>query len=148
MRPYSYLMSSTGGEGAHYVELLESKFLELLRELLVRVEVDEPWYLQTYRDVQDAVHSGLVKSARAHYIGAGYFENQMPRPIQVDEAWYVLEYPDVAEAIRAGAFPSAAHHFERDGFREGRLAHQGWSLLGGDRPRSANQQFMAQQSYA
>ncbi len=130
MRPYSYLMSASGAGDSHYVELPESKFLDLLQCALLQVEVDETWYLAAYRDVQDAVRAGLVPSARAHYIRAGYFENRFPRPIRVDEAWYLSEYQDVVEAIRAGIFSSAAQHFERDGFREGRLPEPGWSLLG------------------
>lgn len=129
MRPYSYLMNTNGGD-SHYVELLESKFLDLLCCLLAQVEVDENFYLSAYRDVQDAVQAGLVPSARAHYIRAGYFENRFPRSIPVDEEWYLSEYQDVVEAIRAGMVSSAAQHFERDGFKEGRLPELGWSLLG------------------
>jgi len=129
-------MSSTGATGGHYVELLESKFHELLRYLLVQVEVDEKWYLSTYDDVRDAVRSGDLESARDHYIRAGFFENRMPRPVNVDEEWYLREYPDVADAIRNGAFPSARAHFERDGFREGRLPRAGWSLLGRTQERA------------
>jgi len=124
-------MSASGsGGGGHYVELLEVKFLELIRCLLVQVEVDEAWYLASYRDVADAVRDGSLKSAKSHYVIAGYFENRLPRPFEVDEAWYLAEYPDVAEAIKMGAFNSATHHFMRDGFKEGRLPQEGWSLLG------------------
>jgi hypothetical protein len=130
MRPYSYLMSASGSGDGHYVELLETKFLELLRYLLVQVEVDEDWYLASYADVREAVEAGQLASARSHYVIAGYFENRLPRQFRVDEDWYLASYPDVAEAIRSGAFTSVAEHFERDGFREGRLAHPQWSLLG------------------
>jgi hypothetical protein len=123
-------MSTNGFGDSHYVELLESKFLDLLHCLLVQVEVDEDFYLFAYRDVQDAVRAGLVPSARAHYISAGYFENRFPRPIRVDEDWYLAEYQDVVEAIRAGIVSSATQHFQRDGFKEGRLPEPGWSLLG------------------
>lgn len=130
MRPYSDLMSPNGSGSGHYVELLEAKFLELIHQLLLQVEVDEDWYLASYRDVDDAFRSGELKSARAHYVRAGYFENRFPRPVRVDEQWYLAEYPDVADAIQSGAFLSASQHFERDGFREGRLPYAGWSLLG------------------
>ncbi len=130
MRPYSYLMSATGADNGHYVELQELKFLELLKCLLLQVDVDEGWYRGYYRDVDEAIKAGEIKSARQHYIIAGYFENRFPRPIQVDEKWYLEEYPDVAIAIRNGAFTSATQHFEKDGFKEGRLPEEGWSLLG------------------
>ncbi len=129
MRSYTYLMSSTGSTDHHYVELLESKLRELLRNVLSKVPVDEPWYLTTYPDVAEAVKNGHIKSAREHYIVAGFYEDRQPRQIIVDEAWYLKEYPDVAEAIKSGAFNGAAEHFDRDGYKEGRLAAPGWSLL-------------------
>lgn len=130
MRSYSYITSASGSGSGHYVELLESKFMELLRQMVAQIEVDEGWYCKMYRDVDDAVKSGAMESARAHYINAGYFENRFPRPIKVNEHWYLEEYPDVAMAIEAGAFSSASQHFERDGFREGRLPSENWSLIG------------------
>ncbi len=132
LRSYSYLMSDSGAAGGHYVELLESKLHEVLQFLLVQVNVDERWYLSAYGDVADAVRAGELKSAKEHYIKAGFFENRLPRPVTVDEQWYIEEYPDVADAVRAGAFTSARQHFEANGFREGRLPHRGWSLLGGE----------------
>lgn len=130
MRAYSYVMSSDGPGNSHYVELLESKFRDILNYLLVQIEVDEDWYLSSYDDVEDAVRAGSLTSGREHYIRAGYFENRLPRPIRVDEEWYLAEYPDVAEAISAGVFISGTQHFERSGFQEGRLPEAGWSLLG------------------
>jgi hypothetical protein len=130
MVPYSCLMNADGSDGGHYVELLEAKFFGLLRHVLAQVDVDEDWYLASYNDVAEAVRTGSLKSARTHYVRAGYFENRLPRPIQVHEDWYLAEYPDVADAIRNGAFASATHHFESDGFKEGRLPQAGWSLLG------------------
>ncbi len=130
MRSYSYLMSANGAGGGHYVELLETKFMELLRILLLQVEVDEAWYCSVNADVNEAVKAGGLPSGREHYIRAGYFENRLPRPIVVNERWYLEEYPDVASAIQYGVFTSATQHFERDGFREGRLPSENWSLLG------------------
>ena len=121
MRPYSYLMSTSGSEDGHYVELLEIRFRELLSYLLVQIEVDEDWYLSAHHDVQKAVRTGAMNSGRAHYIRDGYFENRFPRPIQVDEDWYLAEYPDVGEAIKAGVVSSVT----RGGFILW-LRAQGW----------------------
>lgn len=129
LRSYNYLISNTGASDGHFVELLESRLLELLRMILAEVRVDEKWYLATYGDVAAAVQSGEMRSARDHYIRAGYFENRLPRPVKVDEEWYAEAYPDVVAAIRAGAFPSGQAHFERNGYKEGRLPAEGWSLL-------------------
>ncbi|MGC1296606.1 MAG: hypothetical protein WA869_16340, partial [Alloacidobacterium sp.] len=81
-------------------------------------------------DVDAAIRSGEMKTAREHYVRAGYFENRIPRPCPVDETWYLNEYPDVAEAIRFGHFFSAEQHFELAGFGEGRLPHPNWTLSG------------------
>ncbi len=129
MRSYNYLISTAGTPNGHYVELLESRLLELLHALLLRVKVDAAWYLATYPDVAAAVKKGALKSAREHYIRSGYFENRLPAPVKVDEAWYINEYPDVLTAIKSGALSSAQQHFERNGFKEGRLPAPGWSLL-------------------
>ncbi|MBU6418922.1 MAG: hypothetical protein KGQ79_04260 [Proteobacteria bacterium] len=125
-------MSDVGPASDHYVELQEAKLFALIRGLLGSVEVDEAWYLKTNPDVAAAVKAGELKSARAHYIIAGYFENRLPRPVTVDEAWYLAEYPDVADAIRVGTVTSASAHFETSGFVEGRLPRSGWSLLSDD----------------
>lgn len=130
MRSYNYLISDSGAQDGHYVELLESRLLELLHALLAGVKVDEQWYLATYPDVAVAVGAGDMKSAHEHYVRSGYFENRLPGPIRVDERWYMSEYPDVLAAIKSGAFKSGQQHFERNGFQEGRLPAEGWSLLG------------------
>ncbi|MGE4480372.1 hypothetical protein [Acidocella sp.] len=122
-------MSDIGPGAGHYVELQEDKLLHLIRLLLQSAEIDEAWYLLTNPDVAEAVRSGELASARAHYITAGYFENRLPRPVTVDESWYLSEYPDVAEAIRNGTVSSASAHFEHSGFMEGRSPREGWSVL-------------------
>ena len=137
MWPYNYLMSGSSVGGGHYVELLETKFLDLLQRMLVLVEVDEAWYRATYGDVDEAIRAGRFASAREHYVTSGYFENRFPHAIRVNEAWYLAEYPDVAEALRAGLVSSATEHFESDGFKEGRLPWPDWSLLKTDRIAAA-----------
>lgn len=130
MRSYSYVVGSIGAADGHYVELLETKFRELVRCALAHVEVDEVWYRDKYLDVHDAVETGKIKSARHHFIRDGYFEDRFPRPIKVDETWYLKQYPDVEKAVSQGAYKSGSQHFELDGYKEGRLPCEGWSLLG------------------
>jgi hypothetical protein len=122
-------MSDQGVQTGHYVELLESKLVQLIQLLLDQVEIDEDWYLAENSDVATAVRQGALSSAREHYIKSGYFENRMPRPIIVDEVWYLKEYSDVAEAMKYGAFINAQQHFNVNGFKEGRLPSAGWSLV-------------------
>jgi hypothetical protein len=77
--------------------------------------------LKKYEDIEQAVTSGDVKSAKHHFANDGYFEGRLPGPIVVDTDWYLTQYPDVAESVRRGDFASAQAHFDQDGFREGRL---------------------------
>ena len=93
MRSYSYIVGSNGAADGHYVELLETKFRELVRCMLSYVEVDETWYRDTYLDVHQAIVAGTMPSARHHFIKDGYFEDRFPRAIKVDEKWYLSEYP-------------------------------------------------------
>jgi hypothetical protein len=129
MVPYSFLTSAGSEDDTSFIEVNAARLRKLLTSFLLAVEVDEPWYISAYADVRDAVRSGDMRSAREHYVTAGYFEDRWPRPIEVDEAWYLNAYPDVAEAIRAGKFWTPQHHFQIEGFREGRLARADWSLL-------------------
>jgi hypothetical protein len=85
------------------------------------IEVDEEWYARAYEDIGNAVKSGVVGSAKQHFVHDGYFEGRLPFPIKVDERWYLAQHPDVADSIRQGLVESAQDHFERDGYREGRL---------------------------
>ena len=96
-------------------------FSEIIRSLLRGVSVDEEWYLREYPDVQEAVKSGIFKSAKHHFMENGYFEGRKPGPCEVDEDWYLITYPDVSTAIDSKAVASATEHFHASGFEEGRL---------------------------
>lgn len=96
-------------------------FLKIIKMVLSTVDVDEGWYLRQYDDIAAAVKSGVVKSARQHFIEDGYFEGRQPFPIKVDEAWYLEQNPDVAQDVKAGKLASAQEHFDSNGYREGRL---------------------------
>jgi hypothetical protein len=96
-------------------------FVKILKTLIQGIEVDEAWYARTYEDIGGAIRSGVVQSARQHFLSDGYFEGRRPFPIIVDEKWYLATNPDVADSIRAGIVASAQEHFDKDGYREGRL---------------------------
>jgi len=110
------------------IELSETRLKEILTFVASHIVVDADWYLEFYRDVQEAIRRGESSSAKDHYTKYGYFEDRMPRAFKVDAKWYLSEYPDVADAIRSGLVESPQHHFERDGFKEGRRAHRDWVL--------------------
>jgi hypothetical protein len=96
------------------------QFTTLIRVLLQGIEVDEEWYLKQYPDVAEAIHKGVVTSAKEHFLNDGYFEGRIPFLIPVDEAWYLEQNPGVAEYIARGELESAQQHFNDNGYREGR----------------------------
>lgn len=106
------------------VNLSYRDFLEILRSLLRGVAVDEDWYLREYPDVEEAIRSGVFKSARHHFIENGYLEGRKPAYCTVDEDWYLAQYPDVSSAIEANAVLSADEHFHASGYDEGRLPYE------------------------
>jgi hypothetical protein len=119
---------------ARGIEVDEIRLKQLLSIILDAVDVNEDYYRKMNPDVDAKVKSGELKSGKAHYVSAGYFEDRLPRPITVDEDWYLKEYPDVAEAVARKYFTSATQHFNVNGFREGRMPSRDWSLLA-DGPR-------------
>jgi hypothetical protein len=103
------------------VTLSYRDFQELLRSVLRGVHVDEGWYLREYPDVEEAIRSGVFKSAKHHFVQNGYFEGRRPGPCEVDEDRYLLTYPDVASAIDAKLLMNGTEHFQSSGYEEGRL---------------------------
>ncbi len=95
--------------------------VELLRRLLVGVDVDEAWYEQRYPDIADAIRQGHVPSATAHFVNDGYFEGRLPFSIEVDEKYYLDQNPGVADYVRKGLLESGQQHFNQNGYAEGRL---------------------------
>ncbi|MCW8306171.1 hypothetical protein AruPA_03910 [Acidiphilium sp. PA] len=116
------------------IEVVERRLRQLLTPILETVDVNEEYYRKMNPDVDEKIKAGELKSAKAHYTLAGYYEDRLPRPIIVDETWYLTEYPDVAEAVARKYFISATQHFNLEGFREGRLPAAGWTLAS-DPPR-------------
>jgi len=103
------------------VELTGDQLRSLVKRLLVYIAVDETWYRSTYSDIDRAIRSGEVPSAKQHFVSDGYFEDRLPCKVLVDEEFYTRRYPDVAQRIDDGEIDSAQEHFESHGFSEGRL---------------------------
>jgi hypothetical protein len=95
--------------------------VQILRQLIIGIEVDEEWYLGRYPDIAGAIDEGTVKSARLHFVNDGYFEGRLPSPIHVDERYYLSQNADVVEFVRKGQLKSGQQHFEENGYSEGRL---------------------------
>jgi hypothetical protein len=121
--PFRVLLEQVGIDelGNHPIEITRDQLLTLVRTLLMSVPVDETWYMATYQDVEQAIASGAVKSAKDHFVSNGYFEGRLPARIVVDEQFYISQYPDVAEGVDVGEINSAQEHFESHGLAEGRL---------------------------
>ena len=96
-------------------------FVNMVRRLIASVPVDEAWYLQRYPDIAEAIASGLVTSARQHFVNDGYFEGRQPFHIRVNERWYLTANAGVADYVRQGKLESGQQHFDENGYYEGRL---------------------------
>lgn len=127
MRSFGYLAAPSISPEAS-INVIRQRLVDLLRPLLSTVEVDEDWYCGVNKDVAYAIADGQWKSARDHYVEAGFYEDRMPHYIEVDEEWYLSEYEDVAAAVNVGKCSSAQQHFNDSGFKEGRIPYQNWSL--------------------
>jgi hypothetical protein len=123
--PYDLLLKHIGVPehllGDDRLDLTRDQLFSLIRKLLVFVPVDEAWYRDTYKDIDEAIQAGIVGSAKEHFVSNGYFEGRLPSKVHVDDAFYTSQYPDVAESIADGLVASAQEHFEAHGFAEGRL---------------------------
>lgn len=111
-----------------YISVEKHFFVACMSPSLRDIKVDEPWYLQTYPDVQKAIKMGIVPDPKSHYCYFGFYEHRMPYHIVVDEPWYVAEYSDVRAAIAGRQFASGQAHFDMDGFREGRMPYPNFRL--------------------
>jgi hypothetical protein len=111
-----------------YIRVEKHFFIDCMLPSLQDIRVDEPWYLQTYPDVQRAIKMGVVPDPKSHYCRFGFYEHRMPYRIVIDESWYVAEYPDVRAAIASRQFSSGQAHFDMDGFREGRMPYPNFRL--------------------
>jgi hypothetical protein len=116
----SYLAFSNV-QGELMVTCTYEGLIEMLRQVIIGVEVDEQWYLERYPDIADAINQGLVLSPRLHFVNDGYFEGRLPFPIRVDERYYLEHNTGIAEYVRKGMLESGQQHFDENGYSEGRL---------------------------
>lgn len=72
-----------------------------------------------YPDVAKAFAAGDVQSARAHFIGFGYFEGRLPSNNFFDAAAYAEANPDVEARFGRNA-EQLLSHFSKHGYFEGR----------------------------
>ncbi len=96
-------------------------FINLIRRLIAGIRVDDAWYRTRYPDIDEAIKSGIVRSAQEHFVTDGYFEGRLPFPIRVDERWYLEQNSGVGDFVRQGKLESGQQHFEDNGYLEGRL---------------------------
>lgn len=128
MTPYGQLIQGIDGDQDHKIAVSFRALKKILLPLISKILVDEDYYLKTYEDINDAIKSGKIFSAKEHYVNNGYFENRLPRFFQVDEDWYLSHYQDVGDAINEGKWGSGQAHFTAAGYAEGRYPSADWGL--------------------
>jgi len=126
--PFKALLKQVGIDEqqirSNRITLTSEQLYSLIGALLSHVSVDEEWYKKMYPDVGQALTTGVIESARGHFITAGYFEGRIPGKVIVDEEFYKTKYEDVAEGIEVGDIDSAQEHFDLYGFMEGRKPYE------------------------
>ena len=85
------LLTISNIKGELMVSCPYENIVQMLRQVIIGVEVDEQWYLERYPDIAEAIANGQVQSARLHFVNDGYFEGRMPFPIHVDERYYLSQ---------------------------------------------------------
>lgn len=121
--PFEFLKSKATIDtvnGRTMVHMSHDLLVEMLRSIIVNVDVDEDWYLRRYPDVANAVQTGVFKSAKDHFVNNGYFEGRMPFRMEVDESYYLGRNPEVADFVRRKELDSGQQHFDENGYLEGR----------------------------
>lgn len=114
------LMKLTTNRGKTRVDMTYEEIQQLIRMLLIPIEVDEEFYLERNPDVAEGIELGTIASARQHFMDHGYFEGRQPYHIEVDELWYLDTHKDVAETVKTGVYASGQEHFDGPGYPEGR----------------------------
>jgi hypothetical protein len=107
------------GRGRLLAEIERDDFLDLVREMLGSVPVDEAWYQAMYPTANESIRYGRAATAAAHYVATGYFEGSLPADVDVDEGWYFARYEHVRNSLAIGSSISPKDHFLRIGYREG-----------------------------
>lgn len=97
----------------------------MIESIISGVGIDQMQYFETYPDIEEAVASGQLPSAAAHFSRYGYFERRVAIPNSFDKDWYLATYPDVGVAIADGEYPDAATHYIETGVREWRSPCEG-----------------------
>ena len=114
------LLTISNVKGEMMVSCSYENLMQMVRKIIIGIEVDEQWYLQRYPDIADAIKKGVVQSARLHFVNDGYFEGRIPFPIHVDERYYLSQNAGVADYVRKGMLESGQQHFDENGYQEGR----------------------------
>jgi hypothetical protein len=115
----SFSMITSKGDVVATIKYEE--LINIIRNFLAAIDVDEEWYCRNYPDIAAAIQAGQISSAREHFVKDGYFEGRLPFAMSVDEDWYLKTYSDIGDAVQQGSVASASEHFASFGYEEGRF---------------------------
>ena len=75
-------LAITNVEGELMVSCSYENLIQMLRQMIIGVEVDESWYLQRYPDIAEAIELGDIGSAQEHFDSNGFAEGRLPYDIE------------------------------------------------------------------
>jgi hypothetical protein len=123
LMPFSELKKKiqiVSDNGQLKVTMSYEAFIDIVRELLKPLPMDENFYKAMYPDVAEAIAAGIHRSAKDHFIENGYAEGRLPFLIKIDPDWYAAQNPDLREGLESGEIGSLEEHFIKHGYQEGR----------------------------
>lgn len=83
----------------------------------------ENWYLNKYKDVDEAVKKGSYKTGYHHYVTNGKTEGRQalpPIPVEYNEGAYLELNKDIKAAVEKGTYTSGLEHYLKYGYCENR----------------------------
>jgi hypothetical protein len=88
-------------------------------------DVDENWYRQYYKDVNDEIRANKIGSAQQHFNEYGFVEGRAARSeLLVDVTWYSRCYPIAQRQVSLKKYPTLQHYFNFEGFGLGHKANE------------------------
>lgn len=118
---------STDCPGANYpFDEIVSRVNNIEEEYVVNKAIDvfcEKWYVDTYKDVREAIEKGIFKDGYEHWVKYGQHEKNRKPNIGLPENWneaaYLYNNQDVNKNVSTGkGFVSGAEHYLKVGYRE------------------------------
>jgi hypothetical protein len=73
--------------------------IEIVRQMIFAVPLDERWYLEQYPAVASAISCGAARSAVHHFTAHGYFEGRRPFAEETARRKYPVQFSEIKRSL-------------------------------------------------